>query len=167
MVSVTIPRVAAAGAVIAAVLLVQLARPPSNESSPAPFEVPMLPAREEPAALVVAEPAVSQAEPPAVAKQRELAAMSETFRNTTFLIAIRDAGYVCHELLRVVGGFDDSTKWLGTCSEMHSYTVAVANDGTLHVARMLQYMDGGDRTPIQDFGDGEIVLPPQSVPPPR
>jgi hypothetical protein len=171
MVSVTIPRVAAAGAVIAAVLLVQLARVPSNESSPALFDVSPPPAREEPAALVVAEPAASQTEALATAKQRELEAMSETFRNTTFLIAIRNAGFACNELMRVIGGFDGSSKWLSTCSEMLSYTIAVANDGTLRVAPMLQYMDHGSQTPIQEFGGGELVLPQQlpqqSVPPPR
>ena len=34
--------------------------------------------------------------------------MSETFRNTTFLIAIRDSGFVCNELLGVYGGVNDS-----------------------------------------------------------
>ena len=57
--------------------------------------------------------------------------MSETFRNTTFLIAIRDAGFVCNELLRVYGGIDASAKWMATCSEMHAYTVSVASTGTL------------------------------------
>jgi len=35
------------------------------------------------------------------AKLDELQAMSETFRNTTFLIAIRDSGFRCNELLSV------------------------------------------------------------------
>ena len=68
--------------------------------------------------------------------------MSETFRNTTFLIAIRDSGFVCNELLRVYGGIDTSAKWMATCSEMHAYTVSVASTGTLQVEPMLQYFDG-------------------------
>jgi hypothetical protein len=170
MMSVTIPRIAAAGAVIAAILLVQLTRAPTNESSSLPFEVSPLPAREQPAALAVA-PAAARSEPLAAAKQRELEAMSETFRNTTFLIAIRDSGFVCDQLLRVVGGLDDSPKWLASCSAMLAYTVGVASDGTLRVAPMLQYLDGiaPGAPPLER--NNELVLPqqlpPQSVPPPR
>ena len=67
--------------------------------------------------------------------------MSETFRNTTFLIAIRDSGFVCNELLRVYGGVNDSTTWTATCSEMLAYTVSVASTGALHVEPMLQHLD--------------------------
>ena len=67
--------------------------------------------------------------------------MSETFRNTSFLIAIRDAGYTCNDLLRVYGGVDNSGKWTATCSEMLAYTVGVTGAGTLHVAPLLQYFD--------------------------
>jgi hypothetical protein len=87
--------------------------------------------------------------------------MSETFRNTTFLIAIRDSGFVCNELLRVYGGIDASAKWMATCSEMHAYTVGVASTGTLHVEPALQYSDGQWRQPIQRFDDSTLVLPPQ------
>lgn len=84
---------------------------------------------------------------PAAVKIREIEAMSETFRNTTFVIAIRDAGYVCNELLRVYGGIDDSGKWTATCSEMLAYTVGVTANGTLHVDPMLQYFDA--QTPVR------------------
>ena len=79
---------------------------------------------------------------PAAAKVRELEAMSETFRNTTFLIAIRDAGFVCNELLRVYGGIDDSAKWMATCSEMLAYTVGVASNGDAARRADVQYFDG-------------------------
>jgi hypothetical protein len=88
------------------------------------------------------EQAAPSSDTPATAKARELEAMSETFRNTTFVTAIRDAGFVCYELLRAYGGMDGSAKWMATCSEMHAYTVSVASNGTLHVAPMLQYFDG-------------------------
>jgi hypothetical protein len=168
MVSVTIPRVAAAGAVVAAVLLVQLARAPLDETPVSDADDMPAPAREAPAAIAREEIAAAPIEPPAVTKQRELEAMSETFRNTTFLIAIRDAGFQCNELLRVVGGFDDSPKWLASCSETLAYSVGVANNGTLHVAPMLQYFDGRWPQPIEP--NSELVLPqqmPQSLPPPR
>jgi hypothetical protein len=91
--------------------------------------------------------------------------MSETFRNTTFVIAIRDAGYVCNELLRVYGGVDDSGKWTATCSEMLAYTVGVAGNGALHVEPMLQYFDGvGPSVLPQEPGPGrqpQQLLPPQ------
>ena len=136
MVSVTIPRAIAAGAVIAAVLLVLLARAPSDEASSRLSRVHCRRHARNP----WRSPWRNSGAPRqtlAAAKQRELEAMSETFRNTTFLIAIRDAGFVCDELLRVFGGLDDSAKWMASCSEMHAYTVAVASDGTLHVAPTL------------------------------
>ena len=171
MVSVTIPRVAAAGAVIGAVLLVQLVRTPLDQSAVIGTHVFPASAPEAPAAGASSEIAVLPRETPAAAKQREIEAMSETFRNTTFLIAIRDAGFVCDQLLRVVGGFDDSPKWLASCSEMLAYTVGVENDGTLHIAPMLQYLDGiAPGAPQLDFENQRVLpqqLPSQSVPPPR
>ncbi len=172
MATITIPRVAAVGAVLGSILLVLLARAPSDVASSVSFEIAPPPAREESRPLAAPEPAAAPSESLAVAKQRELEAMSETFRNTTFLIAIRDAGFVCNELLRVSGGFDESSKWLATCSEMLSYTVGVANDGALRVAPLLQYFDGVGVRPVeQDFAVPEqprLQLPPQPlVPQPR
>jgi hypothetical protein len=76
------------------------------------------------------------------AKLEELRAMSETFRNTTFLIAIRDAGYLCSELVSVYGGIGDSTTWTVGCREMLSYAVRVTHAGALLVEPTLQYSDG-------------------------
>ena len=91
--------------------------------------------------------------------------MSETFRNTTFLIAIRDAGFVCNELLGVYGGVNDSTTWTATCSEMLAYTVGVASYGALHVEPMLQHLDGDSRRARPREPGGESVLPQQRLPP--
>jgi hypothetical protein len=105
------------------------------------------------------EPPQSAAEPPAGeavasrpapepvtsaerAKLEELRAMSETFRNTTFLIAIRDAGYLCSEVVSVYGGIGDSTTWTVACREMLSYAVRVSHAGALLVEPTLQYSDG-------------------------
>lgn len=160
----TMPRTLAAFAVFVAAGLVLLLRspgddpridvaesilPPSQAAVPAPTEADQL--------------AAPPAEAPAIVKIRELEAMSETFRNTTFLIAIRDAGFVCNELLRVYGGVDESAKWLATCSEMLAYTVGVASDGTLHAEPFQQYFDGvGPRVIEQRFD-----APPQPAQPLR
>jgi len=102
----------------------------------------------------------------AAAKIRELEAMSETFRNTSFLIAIRDSGYVCNELLRVYGGVDDSGKWTATCSEMLAYTVGVTGSGSLRVEPMMQYFDG--LAPATGPSDNSVpAQPPPRLPPRR
>jgi hypothetical protein len=74
-------------------------------------------------------------------KMRELAALSETFRNTTFVIAIRDAGFVCHDVIDVYGGVNTSRTWTATCRDMLAYTVHVTDDGALAVEPMLQQLD--------------------------
>jgi hypothetical protein len=75
------------------------------------------------------------------AKLEELRAMSETFRNTTFLIAIRDAGYRCNELVNVYGGVGDSTTWTAACRELLAYTVRVSHAGTLLVEPTIHHLD--------------------------
>jgi hypothetical protein len=67
--------------------------------------------------------------------------MSETFRNTTFLIAIRDAGYLCGELVSVYGGMGDSTTWTVACREMLAYAVSVGYAGALHVEPAVHHLD--------------------------
>jgi hypothetical protein len=105
-------------------------------------------------------------EAPAAAKLRELNEMSETFRHTTFLIAIRDSGFVCNELLGAYGGINDSTTWTVSCSQMLAYTVSVASSGALHVEPMLQHRDliGPSVIPREPGGD---PVPPQRLPPQR
>jgi len=138
-----VARAIAAGAVIAAAGLVLLTRAPDDEPRVAVSDTSPPPAQTEPLSPTAhAEPQPAPDDTRAADKARELEAMSETFRNTTFLIAIRDSGFVCNELLRVYGGIDASAKWMATCSEMHAYTVSVASTGTLQVAPMLQYFDG-------------------------
>jgi hypothetical protein len=158
-----VARAIAAAAVIAAASLVLLTRAPTDEPRIALSDPSPPPTQTE----ALSPPASAEPPPPAPAdtraadKTRELEAMSETFRNTTFLIAIRDSGFVCNELLRVYGGIDASAKWMATCSEMHAYTVSVASTGTLQVAPMLQYFDGLAPQIIRQD------LEPSSVPEPR
>lgn len=157
-----VARAIAATAVIAAASLVLLTRAPNDEPRVAVSDTNPPPAQTEaPSLTAVAEPPPAPDDTRAADKTRELEAMSETFRNTTFLIAIRDSGFVCNELLRVYGGIDASAKWMATCSEMYAYTVGVASTGTLHVEPALQYSDGQWRQPIQRFDDSTLVLPPQ------
>jgi hypothetical protein len=153
--------VVAVGAVLlAGALVLLLARPTSDEltvtlpaAAPAPAEPPLAIARAD------FEPEASLPETPAAVKVRELEAMSETFRNTSFLIAIRDAGFVCNELLRVYGGLDGAAKWAATCSEMLAYTLSVAESGGLRVDPMLQYFDGVTRPVRIEQDSGPIQLP--------
>ena len=160
--------VIAATALIVVGGLVLLAGAPSDDAPPAAGS-------DKPVAIAVSDPTPAPVDPPALihdapaaVKIRELEAMSETFRNTTFVIAIRDAGYVCNELLRVYGGIDDSGKWTATCSEMLAYTVAVTANGALRVDPMLQYFDGtGPAVLPQEPGPGrqpQLLLPPQPQP---
>lgn len=163
--------VIAAACVIVAGALVLLARAPGDDAAPVARS-------DETIAIAIGDTPAPPVDPPALihdapaaVKIRELEAMSETFRNTTFVIAIRDAGYVCNELLRVYGGIDDSGKWTATCSEMLAYTVAVTANGALHVDPMLQYFDGnGPAVSPQEPGPGrqpQLLLPPQPQPQPR
>jgi hypothetical protein len=169
MSSVTMTRTFTVTAVIAGLVIVLWAgnrgsleqEPPSDSSQPAPIRT---------AASAPRASAAAAAEPPAAAKLRELHAMSETYRNTTFVTAIRDSGYVCHNLERVYGGVNDSATWTATCSQLLAYTVRVSSAGTLHVEPMLDHSDsilGPAVTP--DFGNDPVrVLPPQPlVDPPR
>jgi len=162
----TIPFAFAAAAVIVAGGLVLLARAPSADS-------PLVAPSNEPLTIAVSDPPTPRDNVPALAhdapaavKIRELEAMSETFRNTSFLIAIRDSGYVCNELLRVYGGVDDSGKWTATCSEMLAYTVGVTGNGALRVEPLMQYFDG--LAPATVPNDNIVpAQPPPRLPPQR
>jgi hypothetical protein len=176
MSSITIPRTLAVAAALVAVggALWLGGRGPNEEPDPAarPHENAAAAPVDAPAPLPAAEPSAPPDDALVAAKIRELQAISETFRNTTFLIAIRDSGFVCNELLRVYGDIDTSAKWIATCTEMRAYTVSVASTGTLRVAPMLQYFDGLWPQPVQrEFEPSAVpepLLDPRPlVPPPR
>jgi hypothetical protein len=158
----------AVAAVIAAGALVLLARAPSDEP-------PLAAPSSEPLTIAISDTPTPRAGAPAppndeaAAKVRELEAMSETYRNTTFVIAIRDAGYTCNQLLRVYG-IDDSGKWTVTCTELLGYTIGVTAGGALRVEPMMPYFDG--LSPGVTIQNDNIVpaqppprLPPQTLPP--
>ena len=109
----TIPRtIVAVAAIAAAGVVLLLARSPGDEPPLVVLPSESLPPAQSaaPIALAPVEAVAPPDNEPAAAKIRELEAMSETFRNTTFLIAIRDSGFVCNELLRVYGGLYTSAK---------------------------------------------------------
>lgn len=153
--------VIATAAVIVVSGLVLLARAPGDAAPPVARSTETIAIAISDAPAPPADPPALIHDAPAAVKIRELEAMSETFRNTTFVIAIRDAGYVCNELLRVYGGIDDSGKWTATCSEMLAYTLGVMANGDLRVEPMMQYFDSPTPVPIQNENPVPVLPPPQ------
>ena len=156
--------VAAAAAVIVAAAVVLLARGPSDAPTAVQLhESERVAPKDPPLTLAVADTPAPSQDALAAAKVRELEDMSETFRNSTFLIAIRDAGYNCNQLLRVFGGINDSMTWTATCSEMLAYTVRVAQAGVLHIEPTLDTLDSLPWSPQREPGGDTIEI----APPPR
>jgi hypothetical protein len=100
----------------------------------------------------VAEPSPGQR---ALAVQGELEGASESFRNSTLLIAIRSGGYVCRELTRAEQSGGQLSGWRVACRDTLAYFVAVDPTGAL-VAEPIPYAD------VTPFGFGP---PPDFVPP--
>jgi hypothetical protein len=159
MLQVSWPRVITIAAVAGAAAVVLLPRSPPTLAPPAGAAAP--PAELQPPRATSSAVAAAAPDAPAAATLRELNAMSETFRNTTFLIEIRSQGFVCEELLGVYGGANDSRTWTATCSTMLAYTVGVTSSGALHVEPLLQYLDGVPRVPPTE--PGRELLPPQTI----
>jgi hypothetical protein len=92
-----------------------------------------------------------------------LAEMSETYRNTTFLIAIRDAGFVCDAV--VAAHQTDADIWMGSCRDVgSSYKIDVGDNNELYVRPVAGYFDG--LAPVADDPfrlnlEQPLRLPPQ------
>ncbi|HEU4616411.1 MAG TPA: hypothetical protein VFV10_00125 [Gammaproteobacteria bacterium] len=84
-----------------------------------------------------------------------LASMSETARNTTLLIAVREAGFTCTDLVSVSEGAGESGGWRVSCSDARAYLLGVDDSRHLRV-EPLYY---GDAPAIE-------VRTPESVPAP-
>jgi hypothetical protein len=134
-------RIAVALAVAVAMVVVVYVRDDQNGGAPARVsEPPAVPAPD-------IEPSVATR--PAVPVERssstigaELQAMSETFRNTTFLIAIRDAGFVCEDVVEARLSGTDSAAWRARCRDLRAYLLGIDSAGALHVEPTADYWDG-------------------------
>jgi hypothetical protein len=73
---------------------------------------------------------------PAVA---ELRAMSPTFRNSTFLIAIRRAGYYCDEVVSATESAEGG--WVASCANKGGYTLSAHATDEFDVRPIGHYLD--------------------------
>jgi hypothetical protein len=73
-------------------------------------------------------------------KLEELQAMSESVRNSTFVVAIRAAGFMCEDVVDVLAG-TDVPAWRARCRDNHAYYLRVADAGDLEVEPTLDYFD--------------------------
>jgi hypothetical protein len=88
----------------------------------------------------------------ALARQAELRGASESFRTSTLLIAIRENGFVCSDVMSAEQGSDPLGGWHVACRGALTYFVAVGATGELVV----------EPVPV---GDNFLVNPFNSVPP--
>lgn len=120
------------------------------------------PAPDDAASISVAVGAGS-ADPPrgetdvAASRRRELLSMSETFRNTSLVIAIRDAGLRCERIVDVAQGGDGVAAWRVSCNDARVYWTGVGNDGGI-VVDSISYSENFAPFP------GEVIQPEDAPP---
>jgi hypothetical protein len=127
----------------------------TSDRGAAPATPPGRVAVEDRRLAVVEEPPPPQH--PASARARaveELRAMSETFRNTTLLIAIRDGGFVCEDVIDAIQTAVDAAAWLARCRDLHAYQVGVDERGALYAEPVVEYFDQLAPQPVQGNGPG-------------
>jgi len=110
---------------------------------------------------VLADAAVPAAPPlpsasPARRKLDELRTMSESVRNSTFVIAIRAAGFMCEDVVDVYAGADVPA-WRARCRDSRAYYLRVADAGELAVEPTLDYFDSV--VPSRSVEPGDRGLP--------
>jgi hypothetical protein len=109
-----------------------------------------------PAAAPEPVPATS----PASRKLAELRGMSPTFLGSTLLIAIRDAGFVCDDVVGVEQIDPDSSAWRARCRDLMAYIVRVTGSGALAVEPTLDYFDAiAPSRPIPDAPPPDVTGP--------
>lgn len=69
----------------------------------------------------------------------ELRSMSETFRNSTFLVAIRGASFYCDDVISAHETTDGI--WLASCRNMLGYTLSVQDVDRFDVRPIAHYFD--------------------------
>jgi hypothetical protein len=113
------------------------------------------PTPEQPRVLVRAEVAAAPAPEDSRAGRKldELRTMSESVRNSTFVIAIRAAGFMCEDVVDVYASADVPA-WRARCRDSRAYYVHVADTGELAVEPTLDYFDSvvAPRTEQDDRG---------------
>jgi hypothetical protein len=135
--------VLAVGAVLAVGLVVGaaswlLGRAPGDSSA---HRDPALDRASSETSPAAAEPtAVASSPATRTAALEALRAMSETYRNTTLLIAIRDDGFVCEEVTDAVEG-SDAAGWLARCRDLRVYHVGATGNGDLEAEPVPAYFD--------------------------
>ena len=70
----------------------------------------------------------------------EVRAMSPTFRNSTFLIAIRRAGYYCDDIVSASESAEGG--WVASCANKGGYTLSVRAIDEFDVRPIGHYLDG-------------------------
>ena len=79
--------------------------------------------------------------------------MSQTFRNGSFLIAIRRAGYSCDDVVAATESAEGG--WVASCADKSGYTLSV------------RAIDQFDVRPIEHYLDGITPIPVRREFPPR
>jgi hypothetical protein len=82
--------------------------------------------------------------------------MSETFRNTSLVIAIRDAGLRCERVVDVAQGGDGVAAWRVSCDDALVYWTGVGNDGDIVVESI---------SDSESFAPIPREVPPEEAPP--
>jgi hypothetical protein len=100
---------------------------------------------------------------PKAARSASLEQMSETFRNTSLLIAIRDAGFVCDEVLAAHRTGADL--WTARCRDLGGYAIDASTPDEFVVRPIVSYFDGLTPAPRDRSLDRDTPL--QAPPQPR
>lgn len=75
----------------------------------------------------------------------ELRKLSSTFRNSTFLIAIRENGFYCEDVVAAHESTDGV--WLASCAEKLGYTLTVRDVDEFDVRPVAHYFDSVTPSP--------------------
>jgi len=76
----------------------------------------------------------------------ELRGMSQSFRNGSFLIAIRRAGFFCEDVVSAVETTNGT--WVASCADLLGYKVGVLGGDRFDVHPITHYFDGITPVPI-------------------
>jgi hypothetical protein len=77
----------------------------------------------------------------------EVRAMTQTIRNSTFLMAIRRAGYYCDDVVLATESAEGG--WVATCADKGGYTLSVRAIDRFDVRPIGHYIDGITPIPIR------------------